>query len=119
MKNIVSKLNGTSSFCVLLTLAVLFSLGTTALAQEGFLGGSKHSVPSRDNNSRPDYMPKRFPDSKYLNVKRQVVYKKEDPIAPIGYSVGREPSKTVHKQFHPKRNRERSGFGTMRFAPGN
>jgi hypothetical protein len=102
-----------------LFFTLLITIGTSVLAQEGFLGGSNHSTRNVKNDSLPDYMPRRSPDSKYLNVRSQVVYKNEYPLAPLGYSVGREPSKTAHKQFHPQRNRSRSGFGTILFAPGN
>lgn len=71
---------------------------------------------SRRQENAPPYIPKQYFNNEHLYVRGNIVRDRDtdDFIAPVGYGIGKMPSKSSHKQFNPQKIRRRSGFGLGR-----
>ncbi len=91
-----------------------------AVGQEAFHGGpvDKRLLPreyrqERYQNDLPSYMPRHDPSWQGMRVRGKYVKKYDTPMGNVGYSIGRPPSKSISKQFQPKRRSRSAGFGSV------
>lgn len=99
-------------------LFIFVFLPSVVSSQEAFFGGAvDRSLVSRNqrqsSSNLPDYMPRRSPEWDEMRVQGRFVKIERYPIGSLGFSIGRPPSKSISKQFHPKKRSRTSGFGSI------
>jgi hypothetical protein len=102
----------------LFTVPLPLAAGNISHAQELFYRGphdarlkSDYHRSSSHQEPFPEYMPKPHPSWEGKRTRGNYVKKNSTPIAPLGYGVGRPPSKSAGKEFHPKLSGRRRSMG--------